>query len=190
MCCASQALWVELPPSPGGWSPAAATLRAELKAALGRLLSDLYIRNCRRSFAPPEAFHVSSLPPERFHAEVSAASVAEGGLMEATHTRVWSLLEYAPRQLYQHLWYQSCPAGDISLVHVWGGEGYLQKEEYHFILQVSWISFGCMTSDYSLLRSYGVSCFYLDVSNCIVSQCRTHATHLRPVDLFRCLLAC
>eukprot|EP00884_Botryococcus_braunii_P007124 jgi/Botrbrau1/16412/Bobra.0142s0012.1 len=91
-----QVLWVETPPSPGGWSAPAGALRSELKKVLGKLLSDLYVRNCRRSFAPAEAFHVSSLPPERFHAEVAAASVAEGGLMEATHTRVWALLETAP----------------------------------------------------------------------------------------------
>lgn len=85
-------LWVETPPSLGGWTPAAAQLRSRLKV-LGELLGILYVRNCRRSFAPASAFHVLGLPSDRFHAEVSAASTGVGGLMEATQTRVWAVLE-------------------------------------------------------------------------------------------------
>ena len=43
-------------------------------------------------FAPARAFHTDVLIGEMFHAEVSAASAGAGGLMDATHTRVWALL--------------------------------------------------------------------------------------------------
>jgi hypothetical protein len=85
-------LWVETPPTLVGWSPAAVQLRSRLKV-LGELLGILYVRNCHRSFAPSDAFHVSDLPSERFHAAVSQASATNGGLMEATQTRVWAVLE-------------------------------------------------------------------------------------------------
>ncbi|KAK9829627.1 hypothetical protein WJX72_006957 [[Myrmecia] bisecta] len=91
-----QALWVESAPLPGGWSAPAAALRAALKEAIGKLLGQLYDRNCRRAFAPADAFHVDSLPPERFHGEMQAALVASGGQTEALRSRVWSLLRHTP----------------------------------------------------------------------------------------------
>ncbi|DBA78986.1 TPA: hypothetical protein ACH3X1_008854 [Trebouxia sp. C0004] len=90
-----QVLWVESPSSPMA-APARA-LRAALKEAAGKLLSQLYDRNCRRQFVPPEAFQTDSLPPERFRVEMQTAAAAAGGLMQATNTRVWGLLKSEPR---------------------------------------------------------------------------------------------
>ena len=45
-------------------------------------------------FAPARAFHTDVLIGELFHAEVSVASAGAGGLMDATHTRVWALLRW------------------------------------------------------------------------------------------------
>lgn len=59
-------------------------------------MAQLYSRNCRRAFAPAAAFHSDAVPGERFHVEVMAASAYSGGLMAATHTRVWGLLRRAP----------------------------------------------------------------------------------------------
>ncbi len=70
----------------------AKALRAALKEAAGKLLSQLYDRNCRRQFVPLEAFQTDSLPPERFRVEMQTAAAAAGGLMQATNTRVWGLL--------------------------------------------------------------------------------------------------
>ncbi|DBB12911.1 TPA: hypothetical protein ACH3X3_005665 [Trebouxia sp. C0006] len=89
-----QVLWVESPSSPMA-APARA-LRAALKEAAGKLLSQLYDRNCRRQFVPLEAFQTHSLPPERFRVEMQTAAAAAGGLMQATNTRVWGLLRHAP----------------------------------------------------------------------------------------------
>lgn len=50
-----QVVWVELAPS-NNWPKAASDLRAVTRAAAGRLLTQLYDRNFRRSFAPTEAF--------------------------------------------------------------------------------------------------------------------------------------
>ena len=91
-----QVLWVEGAPQ-GGWPPAAAALRARLRTHVGALLGRLYDRNSRRAFAPVAAFYAAGLPPERFCAEAAAAASARGGLMEATHTRVWALLRCAAR---------------------------------------------------------------------------------------------
>lgn len=80
-----------------GTLPAAArTLRAALKEAAGKLLAQLYDRNCRRHFLPLEAFQTDSLPPERFQMEMQTAAAAAGGLMQATNTRVWGLLRSLP----------------------------------------------------------------------------------------------
>ncbi len=84
-------LWVEAAPQ-GGWAPGTAALRARLKAHAGALLGRLYDRNCRRAFAPVAAFYAAGLAPERFCAEAASAAAGRGGLMEATHTRVWALL--------------------------------------------------------------------------------------------------
>lgn len=54
----------------GGWSDAAAGLRRALKEAAGKLMGQLYDRNCRRRFAPTEAFQADALPQERFHIEM------------------------------------------------------------------------------------------------------------------------
>ena len=89
-----QVLWAEPQPAQG-WPPAAAGLRRKLKEAAGTLLGQLHDRNCRRAFAPAEAFQTEHLPPARFHAEVKAAAASVGGLMEARHTRVWALLTCA-----------------------------------------------------------------------------------------------
>jgi hypothetical protein len=60
----------------GGWSEAATGLRQALKESAGKLMGQLYDRNCRRVFAPAQAFQADALPPDRFHAE-----------MQASHTR-------------------------------------------------------------------------------------------------------
>ena len=73
-------------------SSAAKGLRGALKESAGKLLTQLYDRNCRRRFAPSEAFQTGNLSPERFHAEMQTAANAAGGLMQATNTRVWGLL--------------------------------------------------------------------------------------------------
>ena len=93
-----QVLWVEKSPGQGSWSPAASKLRADVRDAVGKLLGQLYDRNCHRAFVPTEAFHIDNLPPERFHAEVNAAAAARGGLMEASHTRVWLILRCGAHQ--------------------------------------------------------------------------------------------
>lgn len=87
-----QVLWVETVPAPNGWTGRAGALRAKLKEAVGVLLGQLYNRNCTREFAPPQAFQTEDLPPARFHSEVKTAAASFGGLMEARHTRVWSIL--------------------------------------------------------------------------------------------------
>jgi len=76
----------------GPMAAPARALRAALKEAAGKLLSQLYDRNCRRQFVPLEAFQTDSLPPERFRVEMQTAAAAAGGLMQATNTRVWGLL--------------------------------------------------------------------------------------------------
>lgn len=70
----------------------AKALRAALKESAGKLLTQLYDRNCRRQFAPAEAFQTSNLPLERFQAEMQTAANNAGGLMQASNTRVWGLL--------------------------------------------------------------------------------------------------
>jgi hypothetical protein len=70
-------------------------VRQNLIESAGILLGQLYDRNCRRAFAPDEAFQTEHLPPARFHAEVKAAAATLGGLMEAKHTRVWAILTCA-----------------------------------------------------------------------------------------------
>ncbi|KAK9914927.1 hypothetical protein WJX75_002372 [Coccomyxa subellipsoidea] len=91
-----QVLWAETSPASHGWTGRAAALRAKLKEAVGTLLGQLYNRNCRVQFAPPQAFQAEDLPPARFHTEVKVAAASVGGLMEAKHTRVWSILTHAP----------------------------------------------------------------------------------------------
>ncbi|KAL4444560.1 hypothetical protein ABPG77_002377 [Micractinium sp. CCAP 211/92] len=103
------ALWVEAAPSPGGWPPEAAALRAELKEAAGKLMGQLHDLNCRRPFAPAEAFQADALPTERFQSEMSAATAAGRALAEgaepgkdggtpgpAAAGRAWGLLAHAP----------------------------------------------------------------------------------------------
>lgn len=84
----------------GTMAPAARGLRAALKEAAGKLVAQLYDRNSRRQFVPPEAFQTDSLPPERFQVEMQTAAAASGGLMQATNTRVWGLLRHAHSPLY------------------------------------------------------------------------------------------
>ena len=57
-------------PRAGGWGVDAAARRARLKEGAGKLMGQLYDRNCRRAFAPAEAFQADSLPLDRFQAEV------------------------------------------------------------------------------------------------------------------------
>ena len=97
----------------GGWSPEAAALRLQLKEAAGmrargaqvddihagwscllvtwhgiaagKLMGQLHDRNCRRPFAPPEAFQADALPADRFQSEIQVrwrhrTSVALGWL--------------------------------------------------------------------------------------------------------------
>ncbi|PRW45057.1 E3 ubiquitin- ligase UPL6 [Chlorella sorokiniana] len=90
------ALWAEAPPAPGGWSPEAAALRSQLKEAAGKLMGQLHDRNCRRAFAPAEAFQADALPAERFQSEVQAATAAGRGLDEEGAGRAWGLLAHAP----------------------------------------------------------------------------------------------
>ena len=73
-------------------APPARALRAALKEAAGKLLGQLYDRNCRQQFVPQAAFQTDSLPPQRFQVEMEAAAAAAGGLMQATNTRIWGLL--------------------------------------------------------------------------------------------------
>ncbi|KAL4436604.1 hypothetical protein ABPG75_003743 [Micractinium tetrahymenae] len=102
-------LWVEAAPSPGGWPPEAAALRAQLKEAAGKFMGQLHDRNCRRAFAPAEAFQADALPAERFQSEMSAATAAGRALAEgaepgkdgggpgpAAAGRAWGLLAHAP----------------------------------------------------------------------------------------------
>lgn len=70
----------------------AKALRAALRESAGKLLTQLYDRNCRRQFAPADAFETGNLPPERFQAEMQTAANAAGGFMQAKNTRVWGLL--------------------------------------------------------------------------------------------------
>ena len=67
-------------------------LRAALKEAAGKLLAQLYDRNCRRQFVPLEAFQTDSLPSERFWVELQTTAAFTGGLMQATNSRIWGLL--------------------------------------------------------------------------------------------------
>ena len=83
----------------GPMTAPAKALRAALKEAAGKLLSQLYDRNCRRQFVPLEAFQTDSLPPERFRVEMQTAAAAAGGVMQATNTRVWGLLRSVPSSL-------------------------------------------------------------------------------------------
>ena len=87
-----QVLWVETQPASRGWSGRAAALRDKLKSSVSGVLGQLNSRNSRRPFAPASAFQTEDLPPARFHAEVKSAAASLGGLMEATHTRVWAIL--------------------------------------------------------------------------------------------------
>ena len=73
---------------------AARGLRAALKESAGKLLAQLFDKNCRHQFVPLEAFQTDSLPTERFRLEMQTAAAASGGLMQATNTRVWGLLRY------------------------------------------------------------------------------------------------
>ena len=79
----------------GAFQGPAAQLRASLKHSVGKLLGQLFDRNSRRPFAPPAAFYADNLAPELFQQEVRSAAAVSGGLMEATHTRVWAILRYA-----------------------------------------------------------------------------------------------
>ena len=59
-------------------------------------MGQLHDRNCRRAFAPPEAFQAQALPAERFQAEIQAGTAAGRQLSEASGGRGWGLLSYAP----------------------------------------------------------------------------------------------
>ena len=62
----------------------------------GKLMGQLHDRNCRRAYAPPEAFQAEALPVERFQAEIQAGTAAGRQLSEAGGGRGWGLLSYAP----------------------------------------------------------------------------------------------
>ena len=83
---------METQPASRGWTGRAAGLRDKLKSSVSAVLGQLNSRNCRRPFAPVAAFQTEELPPARFYAEVKSAAASLGGLMEATHTRVWAVL--------------------------------------------------------------------------------------------------
>lgn len=97
-------LWVEAAPSPGGWPPEAAALRAQLKEAAGQLMGQLHDRNCRHAFAPAQAFQAEALPADRFQSEMQAGAAAGRALGEADAGsgggagagRAWGLLAHAP----------------------------------------------------------------------------------------------
>ena len=71
-------------------------------------MGQLHDRNCRRSFAPAEAFQADALPADRFVAEVAAAAAAGTALADGASAgggaegapggggRAWGLLSYAP----------------------------------------------------------------------------------------------
>lgn len=89
-------LWQEAPPSPGGWAPPAAALRARLSRAGGHLMAQLHERNGRRPFAPPEAFYAESLPAERFLAEAASGMASGMDNEDYEGSRSWTLLAHAP----------------------------------------------------------------------------------------------
>lgn len=83
--------------------------------APGKLMGQLHDRNCRRAFAPAEAFQADALPADRFQSEMSAATAAgralsEGALLGNGSSsgggggsgsaggagRAWGLLAHAP----------------------------------------------------------------------------------------------
>lgn len=68
-------------------------LREAVQGAVGRLLSQLFDRNCRRQFAPTDAFYAPQMGEELFMAEVQG-SLARGAFLEAKQTRVWRVLRY------------------------------------------------------------------------------------------------
>lgn len=88
-----QILWVEQSRGRQAFSAAAENLRRAARAAAGGLLRQLYDRNCRRQFAPAEAFHVAQLSGELFQAEVQR-SLKRGEFLEAENQRVWLVLRY------------------------------------------------------------------------------------------------
>lgn len=72
-------------------------------------MGQLHDRNCRRAFAPAEAFQADALPAERFQSEMSSATAAGRALAEgalpgkdgdvpgaAPVGRAWGLLAHAP----------------------------------------------------------------------------------------------
>lgn len=72
-------------------------------------MGQLHDRNCRRAFAPAEAFQADSLPAERFQAEMGVATAAGRALAEGAEPgkggagpgyaptgRAWGLLMHAP----------------------------------------------------------------------------------------------
>ncbi len=72
-------------------------------------MGQLHDLNCRRPFAPAEAFQADALPTERFQSEMSAATAAGRALAEgaepgkdggtpgpAAAGRAWGLLAHAP----------------------------------------------------------------------------------------------
>ncbi|MEW5297235.1 MAG: hypothetical protein WDW36_000459 [Sanguina aurantia] len=73
---------------------AAALLRTEFASSAGRLYGQLYDRNSRRPFCPPEAFTAEGLVPERFMQEASGSRLVGGGVDGGA--RVWRLLRCAP----------------------------------------------------------------------------------------------
>ena len=91
---APQVLWVEQARGRTALRPAAQALRGSVSSAVGRLLGQLYDRNCRREFAPAEAFYAANLSADLFNAEVQQ-SLARGAFLEAKNTRVWQVLRSA-----------------------------------------------------------------------------------------------
>ena len=93
----------------GTMAPAGRALRAGLKEAAGKLVAQLYDRNSRRQFVPPEAFQTDSLPPERFQVEMQTVAAGAGGVMEASKSRVWGLLRHVTT-LHAHTLLDFCCA--------------------------------------------------------------------------------
>lgn len=96
-------LWTELPP-PGGWPAPAQELRDLLVDTVGGFMARLYKRNCRRAFAPQEAFCAEIIPLERILSETRGlASVEQQGSSQLPQlgtskvaSRAWRVLQKAP----------------------------------------------------------------------------------------------
>ena len=89
-------LWVEVAPSPHGWSVPAKALRDRFSRSAGRLMGQLHERNGRRQFTLPEVFYAENLPLERFHAEVTSGVAVGLDVENPEGSRAWKILRHAP----------------------------------------------------------------------------------------------